>query len=348
MNQGVVRGSYLTDLLGQPAALASLRTELAAKPLPASVVNGISSRHFRRVLLTGMGSSLHSLYPTFRRMGKMRVDVQHIETAELLTGFDALFDRATLLIAVSQSGESAEIAELLKRSDQFGHVIGVTNGPASTLARKATTKILIAAGSETSVSCKTYVCTLAALHWMQTQIEGGDASAAINDILTTEQAVADYLANWSDHVRDWMPWVDHTKAVFVTGRADSLATAMTGGLILKEATRQPAEGMSCAAFRHGPMEMADESVLVVIFEGEGADSELNRRLADDIRAGGGKAMLVRQQKSTLVEMLIASVPVQLRPIAEILLIQMLSLAIASRDGIEAGRFQRASKITIIA
>ena len=63
-------------------------------------------------------------------------------------------------------------------------------------------------------------------------------------------------------------------------------------MILKESTRLHAEGMSAAAFRHGPLEMAGKNVLVLIFEGDADISEMHRRLANDIVRGGGNAMLI--------------------------------------------------------
>ena len=73
--------------------------------------------------------------------------------------------------------------------------------------------------------------------------------------------------------------LDGLSSVFVTGRGDSQATADTGGLILKESTRQHAEGMSAAAFRHGPLEMAGKNVLVLIIEGyETTVSPFERRV----------------------------------------------------------------------
>lgn len=348
MSVGVIPGPYLSDVLAQHEALTSLCEKLSKASFPESLLENIRQGQYRRLVLTGMGSSLFATYPTFRRMSETSVCTHQIETAELLTGFDSLYASDTLLVAVSQSGESAEIVQLLQRASEFGHIIGVTNNSESNLATRCNTVIDLAAGTESTVSCKTYLCTLAALHWMRTQLLGGSPLDAIQDILSAERAVAGYLSQWQDHVAAWMPLIDGVQNVFVTGRGDSLATALTGGLILKESTRQHAEGMSCAAFRHGPMEMADESVLVVIFEGSGSEASLNRRLAEDIRRGGGKAMLVGSSGNAVGSFAIPKVDSCVRPIMEFLPMTMLSLAIASREGIEAGRFQRASKITVVA
>jgi len=142
-----------------------------------------------------------------------------------------------------------------------------------------------------------------------------------------------------------LPILEGVFSIFVTGRGASLATTGTGGLILKESTRQHAEGMSAAAFRHGPLEMAGQKALVLIFEGPPSMAPLQRRLAADIERGGGRSVLVGPDTEGLAVFRWPKVPASNLPIVEILPIQMVSLAIAARDGFEAGRFERASKIT---
>ena len=105
--------------------------------------------------------------------------------------------------------------------------------------------------------------------------------------------------------------------------------------------------MSAAAFRHGPLEMAGQKSLVIIFEGPQAIAALQRRLAADIEQGGGRSVLVGPDTEGLAVFRLPSEPASTRPIIEILPIQMVSLAVAARDGFEAGRFERASKITNI-
>ena len=344
----MIEGPYLADLHVQPDALRAVREELERTTLDAAVAAGLCSGRFQRVVLTGMGSSLHALYPLHRRLSAAGFASHWIETAELLLGFEALYREDTLLVAVSQSGESAEVVALLPRAAEFGHLIGVTNNIGSRLGRAATTTLRLCAGVESTVSCKTYLNTLAVLHWLGAQLTAGEARAALADLEQAERGVREYLARWREHVDELLPMLDGIESIFVTGRGDSLATAGTGGLILKESTRQHAEGMSAAAFRHGPLEMAGSRVLVLIFEGDDATTLLHRRLADDIVRGGGNAVLIGEGTAGVDVFRLPKVPASVRPIVEILPVQMLSLALAARDGFEAGRFTRASKITDIA
>jgi glucosamine--fructose-6-phosphate aminotransferase (isomerizing) len=348
MSSQIVEGDYLTDLLAQPDVLRGIPDRLRATPIDPALGEGLRDGRFRRVVLTGMGSSLHALYPLHRTLSGAGITSHWIEAAELLLGFDPLHSPETLLVGVSQSGESAEMADLAKRAGDFGHFIAITNNSHSTLGRTANTTLTLEAGTESTVSCKTYLSTLAVLQWLGACLTTSSPDAALAEISKAEVAVRDYLASWRDHVGELLPLVNGTTSVFVTGRGNSLATAGTGGLILKESTRQHAEGMSAAAFRHGPLEMAGKHVLVLIFEGDETTFPLHRRLADDIVSGGGRAVLIGPNTHPYGALHLPSLPAAVMPILEILPVQMLSLAIAARDGFEAGRFERASKVTIIA
>ncbi|MEY2879887.1 MAG: hypothetical protein RLZZ15_2267 [Verrucomicrobiota bacterium] len=341
----LIAGPYLSDLLAQPAALHAVGAALARHAPLTELAAGLRSGRYRRVVLTGMGSSLHALYPLHLRLSAAGFASSWVEASELLLGYGPLRAADTLLVAVSQSGESAEIVALLKNAAAFGHVVGVTNNPASTLGRAAGTVLPLGAGVEATVSCKTYIATLAALHWLGAALTGADTCAALDEVAHVEAPMRAYLDNTDDHVAALADVVAGIRAVFVTGRGVSLATAGTGGLILKESTRQPAEGMSCAAFRHGPFEMSGDDVLVLVLAGDARVEPLHRQLVADITRGGGRAALLATADATAEVFRLPVVPDTLRPLVEILPVQMLSLALAARDGREAGRFERATKVT---
>jgi len=343
----IVEGAYFSDLLAQPDTLRAVREVLADTNLAAPLSADWRAGRFARILLTGMGSSLHAAYPLHRAMSGAGVVSHWIEAAELLLGFAPLYSPQTLLVAISQSGESAEIVRLAQRAGDFGHLIGITNNPQSSLGLAAGCRLPLNAGIESTVSCKTYLATLAVLHWLGAQLLHGDAHTALEELAQAERGVHEYLSQWREHIAELLPLLDGIQDVFVTGRGDSLAAAGTGGLILKESTRRHAEGMSAAAFRHGPLEMAGESVLVLIFEGDAGIAPLHHRLALDILSGGGKSALIGPRTAGRNVFRLPDVPVSVQPIVEILPVQMLSLALAARDGFEAGRFERASKVTDI-
>jgi len=123
-----------------------------------------------------------------------------------------------------------------------------------------------------------------------------------------------------------------------------LAAVGTGALIVKESAHFHAEGMSSAAFRHGPMEMLSDETFVVVFSGDHRTRKLNLRLLSDVRQEGGRAELVGET-AALDCFRLPDHASSIRPILEMLPIQMITLALAARVGREPGKFERATKVT---
>jgi len=343
----IIHGPYLSDLLKQGEVLHRVCAALGPLQPPHQLRKGLQSGLYRRVVLTGMGSSFHALYPLHLRLSAAGFSSHWIETAELLLGFGPLKARDTLLVMASQSGESAEVVALLNDRGQFGHVIGITNNFSSTLGRAAHTLLSLHAGEEATVSCKTYIATLAVLHWLGEALAGGSVAEAIQALQSIEKPMRAYVGNFQSLVDALSGMIAGTRAVYVIGRGASLATAGTGGLILKESTRQPAEGMSAPAFRHGVIEMVGPQTLVLILAGQPEVAQLHQKLAAEISGHGGVVGVIGADPGIAGVFRIPVVPAPLLPLVEILPVQMLSLAIAARDGREAGRFKLASKVTTI-
>lgn len=347
MTIDLVRGAYLEDIRQQPDVLRGLIARLQTEPSYAETAEALRQEGGDAFVLTGMGSSCHGLYPLHRALCAAGKISYHLETSELLEGFEGLQRKSARLIAVSQSGESVEIVKLMQRAAAFGRTLAVTNNASSSLARASRHALLIHSGAEATVSCKSYLNTLAVLRWLEAVLLGEEPAAVIAELRQAEQVVRDYLSAWESHVGEAARLLAGVRSVFVVGRGRSLAAAGTGGLTLKESTRHHAEGMSAAAFRHGPLEMVGADNFVLVFEGEGEAAALNRKLvADVVRLGGRAAGVSADAGSGFLR--VPAVPAAVRPIVEMLPVQMISLALAALDGREAGRFERASKITTVA
>jgi glucosamine--fructose-6-phosphate aminotransferase (isomerizing) len=341
----ILEGAYLRDLLAQPRAVAD--TLAAVRGLPPLPTRALACE---RIVLTGMGSSLHAQYPLLLRLVRAGRTALMVETGELVQEQAALLDARTLVVAVSQSGRSAELVQLLDllsgcRSRPF--LIGLTNTTDSLLARQADVVVPLHAGPEFSVSCKTYLATLVALEWLGGALCGDDLGAIVAELGQAAPAVQAYLAPWREHATQLAGELTGLRHLFLTGRGASLAAVGTGGLILKESTRFHAEGMSSPAFRHGPLEMVSPGLFALVFAGDAASEALNATLVRDIRAAGGRAALVSEDAAPGVFRLPAG-PERLRPVCEMLPVQMLSLSLAALAGREPGRFERATKVTVVA
>jgi glucosamine--fructose-6-phosphate aminotransferase (isomerizing) len=334
---------YLNDILNQPTAirdtLAGLKDLSAVRPFRERLASG----DLRRVMLTGMGSSYHALHPLHLTLIARGLTAQMIETSELIHHASALLEPRTLVVAVSQSGRSAEIVRLLDQARGRTSVVAVTNTVDSPLATWADAVVLTRAGSESTVSCKTYVAALAALALVGDSLSGQDVARTLAELEAAPEAAARYLADWEAHVAALRQRMAQVKHLIIAGRGASLAAVGTAGLIIKEAAHFPAEGMSAGAFRHGPLEMVSPELFVLVYAGNERTVDLNARLVADVRAVGGQAALVRQASEPEVFAL-PPAPELVRPLLEILPAQMISLALAQLRGHAAGRFEHGTKV----
>lgn len=340
-----IKGDYLREILDQPQALERTLTGLEESNRLAQLKEGLEKGQFKNVILTGMGASFHALHPLNLGLIEAGFTAFMVETSELVHYQQRLLDSNNLIVAVSQSGQSAETVRLLEMiREKSAVVVAVTNTPEGPLAKQAAATILTRAGKEFSVSCKTYVAALTALQWLEAVLRGRDLRATRGELQKAVAAAEAYLANWESHVESLVQMLQGIHHLLLVGRGPSLAAAGTGALIVKESAHFPAESMSSAAFRHGPFEMLSREILVLIFAGEKRTRTLNRRLFDDIRGQQGRAELVTEDAAG-GPFAFPAVPQNVQPILEILPVQMLTLALAARAGREPGRFERASKVT---
>jgi glutamine---fructose-6-phosphate transaminase (isomerizing) len=342
----VVRGEYLKDLLEQPNAIRATWQALHGDDSLDSVRRLLAQRKFDRLVLTGMGSSFFALHPMAMETAEHGWTPVLLETSELVHYYPHLISESSLVIAVSQSGRSAETVRLLERNARKAAVIAVTNTADSPLATQAEITLLTQAGDEFSVSCKTYVATLVAVSTLSAALCGLDASSRLAELEVAADAAAAYLRNWSQHVEEFGAALREIRNLFLVGRGSSLAAVGAGALITKESDHFHAEGMSSAAFRHGPMEMLTTKDFVGVFSGDELTSELNERLLSEIQEHGTTGMLIGS-RSSLGAGRLPSAPAVVRPILEILPVEMITLALAALANREAGKFERATKVTVV-
>jgi glucosamine--fructose-6-phosphate aminotransferase (isomerizing) len=340
----VFEGPYLRDILDQPNALTDTLARLEEGKELRSIASRLQLGKFQAIVLTGMGSSFHALYPLNLELINHGFKAWMVEASELVHYQSHLLNRNVLIIAVSQSGRSAEIVRLLRVNRRKATVIAVTNTPDSPLAHGASVSLMTQAGSEFSVSCKTYVTALMALRWLGDILTRSDLSRSRRDLEKASPLASAYLRNWKDHVEELVRALQGVRGIFLVGRGSSLAAVETGALVIKESDHFHAEGMSSAAFRHGPLEMLSDEVFVAVFAGAQRTRKLNVALWQDIRERQGKTELL-EEDGEFAPFRLPKAPESVRPILEILPVQMVTLALAALRGREAGRFTYASKVT---
>lgn len=348
-----MRIHYLDEILEQPAVLTQA---IAGYPQTENVLDVLCTKlragDYSHVVLTGMGTSLYSCYPLWLSLSRYGVPASMWDTSELVHYGVNILKRDTLLIAVSQSGESVEIKRLISLPKRPANIVGITNETESSLAHWADVVLSINAGEEATVSTKTYVTSLAVLHLLGCQLVSEDLAMAKSQLRRTAVGIQTFLEDWESKIESSVSFLGIGDRLALMGRGNSMATVLTGSLILKEASKVSTTGLSAAQFRHGPMELARPGFKALVFAGDETTRGLNERLAREIGSYGGKVLLVTtapqgHQSQGVKELPIPFVEDRLLPIIEIIPIQLLAIPFATNRGFQAGVFEHGSKVTTL-
>jgi glucosamine--fructose-6-phosphate aminotransferase (isomerizing) len=334
---------YIEDILSQPGVLRT-----ALERYSPSALENINLPEYDRVIISGMGSSCYAAYPALIELSQQSTPVQLVNTAELLHSLSGLIGPKSLLWLNSQSGQSAEPVNLLQRIESRppARLLTFVNVVASPMGERADVCVPIHAGEEATVSTKTYTNMLAVNLLAAIQLRRGNLDLAMQEMRVAADSMESYLVHWETRVQELDAALGQFDQLFLIGRGSSMSAAWNGSLINKEAAKSTFEGMHAADFRHGPLEIVSEGCAALIFAGSSKTSALNRELAREIISYGGKAIwLDSVPDRELPTVLLPETTELTRPLAEILPMQMLTLAMAKRKNIEAGKFRHVSKIT---
>jgi glucosamine--fructose-6-phosphate aminotransferase (isomerizing) len=272
------RGSYahymLKEIYEQPDSLdRSMRGRLDAA-MGSSHLGGLQSHRAKlfevqRVVFFGCGTSLYSAEVGAYLMScYARVPAQAQDAAELAVQ-NPIVDSRTLYVAISQSGETADtLAALREIKLKGGLVAGVTNVVGSSLARETDFGTYVHAGPEISVcSTKAFTAQVLATELLALQF------ARMRDLSATDgRTWVKALEQLPAQVRFMLEHAPACKAIaqrfggskftMFVGRGANVPVAQEGALKLKEIAYVPAEGLSGAAMKHGPLALIEPGLPV--------------------------------------------------------------------------------------
>jgi glucosamine--fructose-6-phosphate aminotransferase (isomerizing) len=333
---------YLRDVLDQPRALTAF-LDTAGTLAAIRSACGLSDRP--RVVISGMGSSHYGTFGLWRGLVRAGIPAWWIDTAQLLDGMDRLLVPGALLWLTSQSGASGEVVRLLDELPPDVHVVGVTNNPESALGTRSHTRVDLLAGNEATVSTKSYLNTVAVARLVAAEMTGTGSSVmgVLRDSVVT---LSTFLNDLEEHVGALAGYaLDRT--LLLTGRGEAAVSAQAGSLIVKEAAKQPVEGMSGGSLRHGVIELAGPGLAVAFFDrGTEPHRDQNIRLATDLAASGTEIGWFGAAATPGSMSLATPGPGSIDPmLREALAFQTLSFALAKRAGVTPGAFLVASKVT---
>jgi len=257
--------------------------------------------------------------------------------------------RDAVAVVVSRSGESVEVAKLLKLLKGRQPIIGVSNEPQSQLAQSADVSLSVESLADEMVAIQTYTGTLLTLHLLASAV--GDRLGAAKEAITTWLPAFSQLVESSmNGLNQWDSLLSPDSPVYLLARGPSCASAYEGALLLNEVAKSAAVGMAIASFRHGPVEVVDRHFRGLVFAPQGSTRDLNLALAHDLAQFGGRVRVVGPSIDAPVSAMqnceMPNVPEALAPLFEIVPVQAAALRMAELRGIRPGSFRYAPQVSV--
>jgi glutamine---fructose-6-phosphate transaminase (isomerizing) len=343
---------FIAEISGQPGALRRAAGGLDEQRAALDVVAASARR--RTVVFTGMGSSYDACYPAVSELARAGIAAVHVDASELLHFRTPMLGASTLLVAVSQSGESAEVvraAQEVLLKDEPPTVVAVTNGADNSLAKIADVAIDTRAGVETGPSTMTFAASLVIVAGVARVVAGGSADEVASDLRAEAEIAARQIerAVADEALPDALvAWLGSRETIVILGRGPARAAAEMGSLTIKEAVGMPVESLQTAQFRHGPLELAGPGLAALIVATEPETRRLDVGLASELVQTGAAVLVVTEDPERIdgaLNVATGAIDRALAPAVSLLPSQLLAWRLAAIRGREPGTYQRATKVT---
>jgi glucosamine--fructose-6-phosphate aminotransferase (isomerizing) len=260
----------IKEILEEPLVIK--RTILEEQENIRRIANKIKTEDYKMAYITGSGTSYHAgLVGQYILSNLTSLTANTILASEFQHWIPSNLSRKTLLIAISQSGESRDVIEATKFALKKGiDILAITSTPESTLARLASYIIFPRSGREVAVpATKTYVAHLTAVFMLATELAALEETTTNVKVLKERlydmpNVVEEIFRREKEEVYKAAKRYCNKNLIFVLGSGPNYATALEAALKLKETCMVFAEGFAAREFLHGPIRLIDERALMIL------------------------------------------------------------------------------------
>ncbi len=288
----------------------------------------------KNIFMVACGSSYHaSLCAKYNFANISKLDPQVVLASEL-PYFKDFITSETAIIAVSQSGETADILDAVKTAKSKGaKILAVTNVMGSSLMREADHTLLLNAGPEIGVlSTKTYTAQLVVLNLLAHTLVNGfeEGQKVVKELVRyiyylTSARARERIQRLSEQLR-------HAKSMFLIGRGMQYPTALEAALKIKEVSYIHAEGFAGGELKHGTIALIEHGTPCIVF----ASKENGKKIlsnASELKSRGGYIIGIAEENNDIFDFFIKVIDAgELNSICQIIPIQILSYQLALLRG----------------
>jgi glutamine---fructose-6-phosphate transaminase (isomerizing) len=253
----------------------------------------------KRIVITACGTSWHAGLVGEYMLEELARIPASVEYASEFRYRNAVIEKDTLALAISQSGETADTLAALREARQHGATtMGIVNAVGSTIARDTDFGIYLHAGPEIGVaSTKAFTSQLVALVLFTlfmgrrrhlSVLQGRELVAALQEL----PFLVEEVLKLNDEVRDLARLFKDSSNYLYLGRGYQFPVALEGALKLKEVSYIHAEGYPAAEMKHGPIALIDDDMpVVVLAPRDGVYKKVVSNI-EEVKARGGRIIAV--------------------------------------------------------
>lgn len=284
-----------------------------------------------------------------------------VELAHEFRYRDPIVDEKTLVVALSQSGETMDTLMAVRHArEQGAKVIAICNTNGSSIPREADANLYTHAGPEIAVaSTKAFLAQITAAYLLGlylAQLRGNMFADEIQKVVAELREMPGKIQTVIDgekQIRDLGQSLSNASSVLFLGRHVGFPVAMEGALKLKEIAYLHAEGFAAGELKHGPIALIEEGqpVFVIVPSPRGRDSLHSKVVSNiqEIRARGAITIVIAEDGDSAVEQFanhvirIPQAPTLLQPLLATVPLQIFALAVASSKGLDVDQPRNLAK-----
>ena len=356
---GVYEDYMMKEIHEQPDALRStLAGRLDADGSVDLSELSMDLSEIERVVVVACGTAYHAGLLGKQAIEKLaRVPVE-VAIASEYRYSEPIGDGRTLVVAISQSGETTDTLAAVETAQRFGgRILAITNTRGSLITREAEAVLLTKAGPEIAVaSTKAFITQIALLQLLALELarsketlSGEELREAGHRLRLAPEKVEQAIDASEGRVEKALEFFEDARCALFLGRGALYPAALEGALKLKEISYLPAEGYPAGEMKHGPIALVDEHCPVVAMFGEGLLREKTLSNVEETAARGANVVAIAGENDAAAERVarlvlhVPDAPPLLGSLVACVPLQLLAYHVAKSRGLDVDKPRNLAK-----
>ena len=347
----------------QPEAVANtIRGRIQGDQVVIPELDGLDDLFLgiNRIIITACGTAAYSALVgkyAIEQWARIPVDV---ELAHEFRYRDPVIGDDTLVVSISQSGETMDTLMAVKYASERGaRTLSICNTQGATIPRESDAVVYTHAGPEVAVaSTKAFSAQITALlllglHMGRVRGSVQDASVDVAELTALPEKIAKVLSSEQEHVTQLAGWMADTRSVLFLGRHVGFPIALEGALKLKEISYIHAEGFAAGELKHGPIALIEPGQPVFVLVPSPRHSAVVHSKVvsniQEIRARGARVIVVAEEGDAAVlpfaDEVIRSplAGAMFEPLLAVVPLQIFAMALATAKGLDVDQPRNLAK-----